>query len=71
MTEECARQWGSSLGSLEGIEVQVSSMKVRVRIDITVPLQHGIRVLLVDVGQEVSLILQYERLPDFYYRSSS
>ncbi|KAF4367068.1 hypothetical protein G4B88_016780 [Cannabis sativa] len=42
-------------------------MKVRVRINITEPLKRGLRVAVDEQGNEVSLLFQYEYLPDFCY----
>ncbi|PON68922.1 hypothetical protein PanWU01x14_092390 [Parasponia andersonii] len=35
--------------------------------DVAAHLRWGIRVFLEEVGKEVSLLLQYEHLPNFYY----
>ncbi|PON56648.1 Zinc knuckle CX2CX4HX4C [Trema orientale] len=58
---------GSLLGVLEDFEIAGGNMRVRVRIDVTVPLSRGIRCLMEDLGKEVSILLRYEHLPDFCY----
>ncbi|KAF4354933.1 hypothetical protein F8388_013882 [Cannabis sativa] len=67
MTELFAREWGEQIGKLEDIKIVNGAMKVRVRINITEPLKRGLRVAVDDQGNEVSLIFQYEHLPDFCY----
>ncbi|KAF4392848.1 hypothetical protein G4B88_011843 [Cannabis sativa] len=67
MTELFAREWGERIGKLEDIKIVNGTMKVRVRINITEPLKRGLRVAVDDQGNEVSLIFQYEHLPDFCY----
>ncbi|KAF4362342.1 hypothetical protein F8388_008226 [Cannabis sativa] len=67
MTELFAREWGERIGKLEDIKLVNGTMKVRVRINITEPLKRGLRVAVDDQGNEVSLIFQYEHLPDFCF----
>ncbi|KAF4395586.1 hypothetical protein F8388_008685 [Cannabis sativa] len=62
-----AREWGERIGKLEDIKIVNGTMKVRVRINITEPLKRGLRVAIDDNGNEVSLLFQYEHLPDFCY----
>ncbi|PON90224.1 Zinc knuckle CX2CX4HX4C [Trema orientale] len=49
---------------MEVVSVMGSKMKARVRVDITKPLHRGIQVRVGDEMKKISLILQYERLPD-------
>ncbi|PON86542.1 Zinc knuckle CX2CX4HX4C [Trema orientale] len=63
----CASEWGELLGSVEAVSVVGSRMRVRVRMDITKPLRRGLRVRVGEASKEISLILQYERLPDFCF----
>ncbi|KAF4358769.1 hypothetical protein F8388_022536 [Cannabis sativa] len=70
MTELFAREWGERTGKMEDIKIVNGNMKVRVRINITEPLKWGLRVAIDDQGTEVSLIFQYEHLPDFCYGCS-
>ncbi|KAF4368982.1 hypothetical protein G4B88_011810 [Cannabis sativa] len=67
MTELFAREWGERIGKLEDIKIVNGTMKVRVRINITEPLKRGLRVAIDDQGNEVSLLFQYEHLPDFCF----
>ncbi|KAF4363317.1 hypothetical protein G4B88_011714 [Cannabis sativa] len=67
MTELFAREWGERIGKLEDIKIVNGIMKVRVRINITEPLKRGLRVAVDEQGNEVSLLFQYEYLPDFCY----
>ncbi|KAM6567547.1 hypothetical protein CsatA_026675 [Cannabis sativa] len=67
MTELFAREWGERIGKLEDIKIVNGTMKVRVRINITEPLKRDLRVAVDDQGNEVSLIFQYEHLPDFCF----
>ncbi|KAF4359436.1 hypothetical protein F8388_001480 [Cannabis sativa] len=67
MTKLFAREWGERIGKLEDIKIVNGTMKVRVRINITEPLKHGLRVAIDDQGNEVSLLFQYEHLPDFCF----
>ncbi|KAF4360182.1 hypothetical protein F8388_000051 [Cannabis sativa] len=67
MTKLFAREWGERIGKLEDIKLVNGTMKVRVRLNITEPLKRGLRVAIDDQGNEVSLLFQYEHLPDFFY----
>ncbi|KAF4377223.1 hypothetical protein G4B88_009215 [Cannabis sativa] len=67
MTELFAREWGERIGKLEDIKLVNGTMKVGVRINITEPLKWGLRVAVDDQGNEVSLIFEYEHLPDFCF----
>ncbi|KAF4347816.1 hypothetical protein G4B88_012929 [Cannabis sativa] len=67
MTELFAREWGERIGKLEDIKIVNGTMKVRVRMNIIEPLKRGLRVAIDDQGNEVSLIFQYDHLPDFCY----
>ncbi|KAF4391100.1 hypothetical protein F8388_009522 [Cannabis sativa] len=60
-------KWGERIGKLEDIKIVNGIMKVRVRIKITEPLKRGLRVAVDEQGNEVSLLFQYEHLPDFCY----
>lgn len=52
MNERCARFWRDLMGTLEKVEVQENSMKVRVKTNIEKPLQRGL------FGQEVFVSIQ-------------
>ncbi|KAF4395682.1 hypothetical protein G4B88_013456 [Cannabis sativa] len=67
MTELFAREWGKRIGKLEDIKLVNGTMKVRVRMNITEPLKRGLRVAVDEQGNEVSLLFQYEHLPDFCF----
>ncbi|KAF4375818.1 hypothetical protein F8388_014540 [Cannabis sativa] len=67
MTELFAREWGERIRKLEDIKIVNGTMKVRVRINITEPLKRGLCVAIDDQGNEVSLLFQYEHLPDFCF----
>ncbi|KAF4380184.1 hypothetical protein F8388_020384 [Cannabis sativa] len=67
MTELFAREWGEHIGKLGDIKIVNGTMKVRVQINITEPLKRGLRVVVDEQGTEVSLIFQYEHLPDFCF----
>ncbi|KAF4378077.1 hypothetical protein F8388_020713 [Cannabis sativa] len=67
MTELFAREWGEQIGKLGDIKIVNGTMKVRVQINITEPLKWGLRVVVDEQGTEVSLIFQYEHLPDFCF----
>ncbi|KAF4372682.1 hypothetical protein F8388_000849, partial [Cannabis sativa] len=67
MTELFAREWGERIGKLEDIKLVNGTMKVRVRMNITEPLKRGLRVAVDEQGNEVSLLFQYEHLPDFCF----
>ncbi|PON57631.1 Zinc knuckle CX2CX4HX4C [Parasponia andersonii] len=42
-------------------------MRVRVKIDADTPLRNRIHMFMIEVSREVSLLLQYDHLPDFCY----
>ncbi|KAF4363220.1 hypothetical protein F8388_020790 [Cannabis sativa] len=67
MTELFAREWAERIGKLEDIKLVNGTMKVRVRMNITEPLKRGLRVAVDELGNEVSLLFQYEHLPDFCF----
>ncbi|PON88433.1 hypothetical protein TorRG33x02_157990 [Trema orientale] len=55
MIENCAWFWGHQLGFMEDMEISGGNMRVRVRIDVTVPLTRGIRCLMDEVGRKFQL----------------
>ncbi|PON78901.1 Zinc finger, CCHC-type [Trema orientale] len=67
MNDDCAMFCGQMLGDLEEVHVKDSCMHVRVKIDVTKPLHRGICCFIEEVDYEVSLLLKYERLPDFCF----
>uniref|UniRef100_A0A803PW62 CCHC-type domain-containing protein n=2 Tax=Cannabis sativa TaxID=3483 RepID=A0A803PW62_CANSA len=52
---------------LEDIKLVNGTMKVRVQMNITEPLKRGLRVAVDELGNEVSLLFQYEHLLDFCF----
>ncbi|PON36836.1 hypothetical protein PanWU01x14_325280 [Parasponia andersonii] len=56
-TMECAKFLRKLIGVLEEVEVRDAGIRVRVQIDVNVPLCRGLRVSLEEVMKEVSLIL--------------
>ena len=58
MNERCARVWRDLMGTLEKVEVQENSMKVRVKTNIEKPLQRGLRLFMEEIGQEVFVSIQ-------------
>ncbi|KAM6592818.1 hypothetical protein CsatA_000521 [Cannabis sativa] len=67
MTELFAREWAERIGKLEDIKLVNGTMNVRVRMNITEPLKRGLRGAVDELGNEVSLLFQYEHLPDFCF----
>lgn len=67
LNESCARLWGNEIGELLATEVHGIDMKVRVLTDVTKPLRCGIRVFIEEANAWVTLLLQYEFLPDFCF----
>ncbi|PON42038.1 Zinc knuckle CX2CX4HX4C [Parasponia andersonii] len=67
MTNDCAVFLGKLIGDLEDVEIKCAWMRVRVKIDVRKPLQRGVRVEMEELNREVSLLLQYEHLPEFCF----
>ncbi|KAF4371492.1 hypothetical protein F8388_002020 [Cannabis sativa] len=65
MFEAFAREWGSLIGKVEDVRVVNKIMKVCVCINITRPFKRGLRVSIDEKSTEVSLLFQYEHLPEF------
>lgn len=71
MTKSVGTKIGESLGKLEGIDVAKDGagwgkcLRIRVRIDVTKPLERG-RELLVG-GRSIWVFFKYEKLSQFYY----
>ncbi|KAH0982570.1 hypothetical protein GBA52_009747 [Prunus armeniaca] len=72
MTEKLAKSIGDRIGKCidisrcEGVELVGGFMRIRVRVDITKPLQRGLRINLLGVGGTSDLVeLVYEKLPKF------
>ncbi|PON94485.1 Zinc knuckle CX2CX4HX4C [Trema orientale] len=66
-TKKC-KFLGKLIGVLEEAKVRDTGIRVMVQIDVNVPLCRVLRVSLEKVMKEVFLILQYERLPNFYFK---
>ena len=67
MNVSCSEYLGKMIGSLEGVEVKDSCLRVKVKINIIVLLRCILRVFMEEVIQEVSFLLQYEYLLEFCY----
>ncbi|KAL5851560.1 hypothetical protein ACOSQ3_006678 [Xanthoceras sorbifolium] len=73
MSREIGVVLGSSLGEVKEVDMDANGncwgrcLRVRILMDISKPLQRGLKALLGDDGEEISVLLCYERLPNFCY----
>ncbi|TXG60912.1 hypothetical protein EZV62_012275 [Acer yangbiense] len=74
MTEDTTRFLGSIIGYVQEIDGgdtgsnMVKFLRVRVKIDVDIPLRRCLRVDTMGDGVESVMLLKYERLPDFCFR---
>ncbi|KAL5768294.1 hypothetical protein ACOSQ2_015077 [Xanthoceras sorbifolium] len=73
MSREVGEVLGSLLGEVKEVDVGANGscwgkcLRVRILIDITQPLQRGLQAVIGDDGEEASVLLCYERLPNFCF----
>ncbi|PON78322.1 Zinc knuckle CX2CX4HX4C [Parasponia andersonii] len=71
MTPKVARFLGSLIAEIEEIDLGTTGnclgtfMRVQVKFDVTKPLRRSITIQVEDIDEEITVLLQYEKLPDF------
>ncbi|KAJ4713043.1 Zinc knuckle CX2CX4HX4C [Melia azedarach] len=76
MNKEIGLFLGAQIGNVEDIDRGINGdclgrfLHLRINIDITKPLKRCLRVQLRDNVEVVTLLIQYERLPEFCYKYS-
>ncbi|KAK6143777.1 hypothetical protein DH2020_024125 [Rehmannia glutinosa] len=67
LTERCIMNIGGLLGEVLATDLEGIVPRVKVIINAGRPLQRGLKVFLEAMGEEFTLPIQYERLPDFCF----
>ncbi|KAK9105385.1 hypothetical protein Scep_022229 [Stephania cephalantha] len=73
MTHKVATYIGNKIGTIEEVDLgalgdcEGKFLQIKVKINLLEPLPIGLKVDLQGAGHKVSLVLQYERLPDFCF----
>ncbi|KAL5776413.1 hypothetical protein ACOSP7_009339 [Xanthoceras sorbifolium] len=73
MTCNIGLQLGAKIGKVKDMDVGASGdctgkfLRVRVEVDVCQPLKRGLRILLEDSEEEQTLLLRYERMPEFCF----
>ncbi|KAL5770359.1 hypothetical protein ACOSP7_014513 [Xanthoceras sorbifolium] len=72
MTKKVAIQLAENIGEMVEVPLEPKDcwgkyLRVKVRIDVSKPLKRGLRVWLSDFKMMVTVLLRYERLPDFCF----
>ncbi|KAL5736787.1 hypothetical protein ACOSQ2_031575 [Xanthoceras sorbifolium] len=73
MTRNIGLQLGAKIGKVKDMDVGASGdctgkfLRVRVEVDVCQPLKRGLRIRLEDSEEEQTLLLRYERMPEFCF----
>ncbi|KAL2523970.1 Zinc knuckle CX2CX4HX4C [Abeliophyllum distichum] len=65
--ENNIREWGAAMGTVEVVDLSGPSMRIRVLVDVSKPLNHGVQIHIEELRLEVTLLIQFESLPDYCY----
>ncbi|PON63677.1 Zinc knuckle CX2CX4HX4C [Trema orientale] len=67
-SDRCVRLWGELIGPVIDVDSDGPNLCARIVIDVTKPLCRGLRVFPDEDSDSISIPIQFEYLPEFYFR---